>query len=274
MFRINQTLCLPLIFVLTLLTASCSFNKSFYHPDTNPVRTPPDAESIYVPYGKNDSIHALFYHNQNEKATIFMLHGNAGSLASWSEVADLFYQANYSVFTFDYPGFGNSSGMAKHDAVLEATDAAVNCLDTMWQIRDSKLVLMGFSLGGNLAVKVGHDNDALFDAMVIEGAFDSHKTVAKNQMSRPIKGLAYLLVKNKIKGNELIQSWKKPLLVIHSKDDRVCDYSMGKSLYDNAIHTSQKELWTIKGPHLAGLSQNFSLYMAKMNTLLEKIDSQ
>lgn len=241
----------------------------FYQPNIESVSTPPDAISQYITYGESDSIHTLFYANENPRASIFFLHGNAGNLSAWSEVADLFYQANYQVFIIDYPGFGNSSNKANHKAVYASTQAAVEHFKALPGISDSKKLLMGFSLGGNLAVKVGYDNPDLFDAMLIEGAFESHKTIAVNRVTRPLKFAPYLLVKDAVKGKKLIASWDKPLLVIHSTQDAVCDYKMGKTLYESAINTNQKELWTIKGPHLAGIGLNFDDYLEKVAALVE-----
>lgn len=256
-----------LIFILPFfIITACGFNKSFYHPNTDSVQTPPDAESHYIHYGENDSIHSLFFERKSPIASILILHGNAGNLTSWGEVADLFYQAGYQVMIIDYPGFGNSSGEAKHDAVFTSTQKAVE--EFAARTGDTKRLLMGFSLGGNLAVKMGHDNQTLFDALLIEGAFESHKSVAKDRVPRPFKFAPAIMVKNAIKGKELIASWKKPLLIVHSEDDAVCKYEMGQTLFQHATGTMDKELWTIKGPHLAGLGQNFDLYMAKVKNLV------
>jgi fermentation-respiration switch protein FrsA (DUF1100 family) len=108
----------------------------------------------------------------------------------------------------------------------------------------------------------------VFDAMLIEGAFESHKTIAIDRVTRPLKFAPALLVKDAVKGKKLIASWNKPLLVIHSTDDPVCVYKNGKTLYENAIGTQQKELWTIKGPHLAGLGLNFDKYLEKVEKLV------
>jgi pimeloyl-ACP methyl ester carboxylesterase len=255
--------------VLISLVSSCAFNNMFYHPNVDAVSTPPDAISEYITYGESDSIHTLFYANESAKASIFFLHGNAGNLGAWSEVADLFYQANYQVFIIDYPGFGNSSNKAKHKAVFESTQLAVEHFKTLPGVRDSKKLLMGYSLGGNLAVKVGFDNPNTFDAMLIEGAFESHKTIAIDRVTRPFKFAPALIVKDAVKGKKLIANWNKPLLVIHSTQDATCDYEMGKTLYESAIGTTQKELWTIKGPHLAGIGLNFEEYLEKVAALVE-----
>jgi alpha-beta hydrolase superfamily lysophospholipase len=261
----------PLLIGLVAFSFSaCSYNKAFYHPDTSAVQTPPDAKSAFINYGNKDSIHSLFYEHQTPKASIFILHGNAGNLTSWSEIADLLFLAGYNVFIIDYPEFGNSSGKAKHEDVYLSTQAAVDYFNSIPQVAQTKKMLLGFSLGGNLAIKVATENPTIFDALIIEGAFNSHKFAAKNTVPRPFKQLAYLTAKNWINGSELIQSWTKPLLVVHSKDDKVCDYSMGKAIYEAAINTNQKELWTIKGPHLAGMNQGVEQYLYKIEKLIPK----
>lgn len=240
----------------------------FYQPNVDSVGTPPDAVSQYIKYGESDSIHTLFYAKKDPIASLFILHGNAGNLTSWSELADLYHQANYQVFIIDYPGFGNSSGESKHKAVYESTQLAVEHFQSLPGVNDSKKLLMGFSLGGNLAVKVGFDNPNLFDAMLIEGAFESHKTIAVKRVAAPLKIFSLLLVNDAIKGKKLIANWNKPLLVIHSTQDAVCDYKMGETLYQSAVGTDKKELWTIKGPHLGGLGLNFDQYLEKVENLI------
>ncbi len=260
-----------LIFVFIVISlGGCSYNKAFYHPDSAAVQTPPDAKSIFINYGNKDSIHSLFYEHKSPKASIFILHGNAGNLTSWSEIADLLFLAGYNVFIIDYPEFGNSTGKAKHSEVYLSTQAAVDYFNSIPEVMPTKKMLFGFSLGGNLAIKVATDNPNTFDALIVEGAFDSHKFAAKNTVSRPFKGLAYFTAKNHINGTELIQTWTKPLLVVHSKEDKVCDYSMGKAIYDAAIGTNQKELWTIKGPHLSGMNQGVEQYLYKIEKLIPK----
>lgn len=258
-------------YILTFaILSSCAFNKSFFQPTPGSSHTPPDAQTEYIPYGDGeDSVHAFFYARENPLASIFILHGEAGNLQSWGEVADLFYQAGYQVFIFDFPGYGVNAEETNFESVFESTQAAVEFYGGFESVKNSKSLLMGFSMGGNLALKVATENDTLFDALLIEGAYNSQKAVAVNHVTRPFKFGPRLFVKNQIKGNEIISQWEKSLLIIHSEDDPVCPYEMGQSLYNNATGTEKKELWTVKGQHLAGLGSNFYLYLEKVQKLME-----
>lgn len=252
--------------------SACAFNKSFYHPDKTAVASFPDSEDHYIPFGENDSIHALFFKQELPKATLFILHGNAGNLSSWGEMADLFYTSGYQVFIIDYPGFGNSSGKTTHQTVIESTLEAANYYHNLPTIQDHKSLLMGFSLGGNLALKIGAERPAIFDAMILEAPFDTHRAEAMHVVTRPLRFAPFLLTKNAINGKKIIGNWTKPLLLIHSTDDKMCPYKMSERLLKSATGSTKKELWTIKGPHLAGLGQNTDLYLAKMNALVDYLE--
>ncbi len=256
-----------------LFLGSCSFNRSFYHPDQAPVASFPDAEDHYIQYGENDSIHALFFKQDLPIANLFILHGNAGNLTSWGEMADLFYTSGYQVFILDYPSFGNSTGKLTHKNVIISTEKAALYFSKLSTVKNYKSILMGYSLGGNLAIKIGTDYPTLFDGMILEAPFESHRAEAMHVVPAPFRFAPFLVTKNTINGKKLIEKWKKPLLLIHSKDDAICPYEMSQRLMKRAELSEKKELWTIKGPHLAGLGQNLDLYLAKMNAMVEYLNN-
>ncbi|MCH2232920.1 MAG: alpha/beta hydrolase [Crocinitomicaceae bacterium] len=130
--------------LLGFIMFGCGFNGLFYYPNVEHVETPEFSQSHYIKYSDQDSIHALFYKKNQPIATIFFLHGNAGSLDSWSSLGQLFYKENFNVFMIDFPGFGNSTGKAKHEPTYEAAQAAVEYFKSMPEIQDSKKLLMGF----------------------------------------------------------------------------------------------------------------------------------
>lgn len=256
---------IPYIVVISalLFLNSCVFNGSFYHPDAELISVPRNVESIKIPYANNDSVHVLFYKHMEPKSSIFILHGNAGSLNGWQDVAQIFHRDNHQVFIIDYPGFGESQGKAIATNIELAAEAAVKYFLKMPQVEATKKVIMGFSLGGNLAVQVGVNHQESFDLMVLEGAFTNHKAIAIERTPRPLKIAPRLLVRSPIKANKLIESWEKPLFVIHSSEDRICPYKMGEEIYTNSPATN-KEFWTIKGPHLAGLNLQPTIYLRKI----------
>lgn len=258
---------LNLLIVGLIFFNSCAFNGLFYQPEAAVIAVPRNVESIKIPYTETDSVHALFYKHIEPKSSIFFLHGNAGSLNGWQDVAEIFHNANHQVFILDYPGFGEAQGKPGAKNTSLAAEAAVNYFLQMGQVTTGKKVIIGFSLGGNLAVEVGTNHQKDFDLMVIEGAFTNHKAMGIDRTPRPLKFAPFLLVRSPIKAQKRIASWEKPLLVVHSTEDNVCPYKMGVTLYQNSP-SKNKELWSITGPHLAGLSLQSSVYLRKIEAKL------
>ncbi|HEX8675781.1 MAG TPA: alpha/beta fold hydrolase, partial [Segetibacter sp.] len=76
------------------------FKFRFYH----------NFEEISVKTHDNISLNGLLFRADSSKGVIFYLHGNAGSLNSWGEVAPTYTGLKYDVFMLDYRGYGKSEG--------------------------------------------------------------------------------------------------------------------------------------------------------------------
>ena len=60
-------------------------------------------------------MHGLLFTSDSAKGLVFYLHGNAGAVDSWGEVARTYTDLNYDVFVLDYPGYGKSGGSIKSE---------------------------------------------------------------------------------------------------------------------------------------------------------------
>jgi pimeloyl-ACP methyl ester carboxylesterase len=55
-------------------------------------------------------LNGILFRSDSPRGLIFYMHGNAGSLRSWGEIAELYTSMNFDLFMPDYRGYGKSGG--------------------------------------------------------------------------------------------------------------------------------------------------------------------
>src|SRR4051794_7804330 len=92
------------------------------------------------------SLNGLLFKIENPKGVVFYLHGNAGALNTWGEVAKTYTGLQYDVFIPDYRGYGKSDGAITSQAQLfEDAQTAYNTIKERYKEED--IVILGHSLG-------------------------------------------------------------------------------------------------------------------------------
>ncbi|GAB4378084.1 MAG: hypothetical protein Kow0075_07590 [Salibacteraceae bacterium] len=178
--------------------------------------------------------------------TLLHFHGNAGCILTDYRAMTGFVNYQFQVFLFDYSGFGFSQGKATRDNVLKDAPSALSYLKSRDDVKNTKLVLYGQSLGGHLAAVTAQKCEPEMDGLVIEGAFSSHKDIAAERAGL----FGRLLVSEKYSATEAIQAYHKPVLIIHSAEDDVVPIALGKKIFDCA--NEPKEFYEIDKCHICG----------------------
>jgi len=184
--------------------------------------------------------------NIDATTTLLHFHGNAGFLLSQYQAITPLLKYGFQAFVFDYSGFGFSEGKATRDNVLLDGNSALTYIKSREDVKSTKLVIYGQSLGGNLSAVVAQQRETDIDGLVIEGAFSSHKDIA----AKTAGVFGRLLVSEKYSAYKSIRTFKKPVLIIHSTEDEVIPFKMGQKIFDNAI--APKEFYEIKKCHICG----------------------
>ena len=158
--------------------------------------------------------------------------------------------------------FGFSTGKATRKNVLTDAHAALDYIKTRSDVNTTKLVIYGQSLGGHLSAVVANQRQNDIDALVIEGAFSSHKDIAADMAGF----IGRILVSEKYSAYASIPSVKKPVLIIHSTQDETIPFKMGQKLFEKANHP--KEFYEIKECHICGPRYYADSIAQKINRLL------
>lgn len=178
--------------------------------------------------------------------SLFFTHGNAGNVVYNYQLMTPFVERGYRVFLWDYSEFGFSEGKATRKHVLKDAHAALDFMLQQEAFKGDRIVVYGQSLGGHLASVIGTQRQNDVDAVVVEGAFNSHKDIAADRV--PVLGRIF--VAEQYSGKKTIQDLEKPLLVIHSVRDKTIDYQYGVDLYKHA--NAPKSFYAIDSAHIRG----------------------
>jgi uncharacterized protein len=181
--------------------------------------------------------------------TLLHFHGNGGSiLGQFSAIKPMLTQG-FQIFVFDYSGYGFSEGNATRKNLLADGVDAVAYLKTRDDVKNKKLILYGQSYGGHLAVCVAAKVQNDIDGLVVEGGFSNHKDLSTEGAKPFIAFMSRIFVKEIYSATKQIGKFKKPVLIIHSSEDKVIPFAMGKKVFDKA--NLPKEFFEVKGEHLA-----------------------
>ena len=233
-----------------------SFSDKNFQPlirgtDKKPFDLGYNIESVIFENGKGKKLNAWFLKPKKQedvKATILFLHGNAGNVISHFCIVHPLVLKGYQVLLLDYSGFGFSEGKATRKNVLIDAQAALNYLKTREDTKNLSLVVYGQSLGGNLAPEVARRNQNKVDALVIEGAFSSHDDISAYATNLGI--IARIAVRERYSATHAVKKFHKPILIIHSKQDKVIPFFMGENIYIKA--NEPKFFYAIDKPHING----------------------
>jgi predicted alpha/beta-fold hydrolase len=75
-------------------------------------------KEINIQTKDNKLLNGVLFIANSSKGLVFYLHGNAGSISSWGEVAKRYTDLNYDVFLLDYRGYGKSEGSINSEELM------------------------------------------------------------------------------------------------------------------------------------------------------------
>ncbi|XP_041809271.1 lysophosphatidylserine lipase ABHD12-like isoform X1 [Chelmon rostratus] len=187
------------------------------------------------------------------RPVIIYLHGNTGTRAINHRVqlVKVLSAAGYHVLSFDYRGFGDSTGEPSEAGLT--SDALYLYKWVKKQTRGGLICLWGHSLGSgvatNTAVKVQEQGSAV-DALILEAPYTTIGEVVANHRLAKIytflPGFESLLwdileMNNIVFANDKnLKVLTSPLLILHSESDNVVPHHMGLKLYEISLQTKKQ----------------------------------
>ena len=192
-------------------------------------------------------LNGILFKTDSSKGVIFYLHGNAGSLNSWGEVAKTYTELGYDVYMLDYRGYGKSEGVITSQSQLfKDVQTAYNKIKDRYS--EDKIVVLGYSIGTGLATKIASTNNPRL--LILQAPYYSLTYMMRH--TYPI--IPTFLLKYKLKTNQFIQDCKMPIVIFHGNQDEVIPYESSLKLKD--LLKPNDTLITLKDQRHNGMTDN------------------
>ena len=201
---------------------------------------------------------------KDARGTVLFFQGNAGNISHRIESIEIFHSLGFSVFIIDYRGWGRSGGSLSIPGVTLDAIAAWKWLTEEKKVPPEEIVVFGRSLGGAIAMELMRHVTPR--ALILESTFTSLPEMVKVPFMAPVARFIIGDVWNSAKGAGALTI---PTLCIHSPDDWLIPYGMGKRLYD-AVGSEDKMFAQIRGGHNYGFFEFVDIYRPALDAFLTK----
>ncbi|MEM1080313.1 MAG: alpha/beta fold hydrolase [Pseudomonadota bacterium] len=164
------------------------------------------------------------------KSRAVVFHGNAGMALNRDYYANLlsgFEQSGpWTVFVFEYPGYGPRPG-SPSEATF--TSAALAAVDELLSEQSTPLLAIGESIGGGVASAVAQERADALSALLRVTPFDSMVHLAHHHLPYLPAGL---LLKDRYENSSALRDFDQPLIIVTAGNDRIVPASFADPLME------------------------------------------
>jgi fermentation-respiration switch protein FrsA (DUF1100 family) len=212
---------------ISLLVFALFFSESmifFPHPSSYA----DSDEVLKIKTVSGNQISALYLPNVSAKFTLLVSHGNAEDLGDDRPWLEDLRRAGFSVFAYDYEGYGTSQGKATEKAVYQDEAAAYDYLAINLRTPPERIVIFGRSVGSGPATYIAARRPAA--GLILQSPFVSAFRVLTRIPVLPF---------DRFPNGKNIRHVHCPVLIMHSHADTVIGFWHGQKLYDLANEPKQ-----------------------------------
>ncbi|GFQ01091.1 alpha/beta hydrolase domain-containing protein 17c [Phtheirospermum japonicum] len=199
-----------------------------------------NVDVLKVKTKRGTEIVAVYVKNPAAKLTLLYSHGNAADLGQMYDLfSELSIHLRVNLMGYDYSGYGQSTGKPSELNTYADIEAAYECLQENYGVKEEDVILYGQSVGSgptlDLASRLSRLRAVVLHSPILSGL----------RVMYPVKRTYWFDIYKNIDKIPLVQC---PVLVIHGTDDDVVDYSHGKQLWENCKE-KYEPLWVKGGNH-------------------------
>lgn len=238
------------LYVLPLIGLGVFQKLLVFNAQASRVRTaavgtsaPPGAETLRLRTEAGDMVAAYFGHalraggspdpTYARRPTVLFFTGKGASLASQAGLFQSLRSLDFNVLMPEYVGFGQSGGVESETNCFATARAAYQYLRAQPDIDQKRLVIAGYSLGSGVAIDLAAHEISVKQPVAGLAVFAAYTSMADmGHQEYPIypAWLLRLILKYPFASDTKMPQITCPVLLVHSRADRLIPYAMSDKL--------------------------------------------
>lgn len=194
-------------------------------------------EIIRIATANGNRISAVYLPNPSAKYTLLVSHGNAEDIGDDRPWLQELRRAGFSVFAYDYEGYGTSEGRPSERAAYQDEAAAYDYLAVNLGTPPDRIVIYGRSVGAGPATYIAARRPAA--GLILQSPFVSAFRVLTRVPLLPF---------DKFPNARNIRHVHCPVLIMHSRSDSVIPFWHGRKIFELANQPKQS-FWATQPDH-------------------------
>jgi fermentation-respiration switch protein FrsA (DUF1100 family) len=220
---------------------------------------------IKLPSGEGAEISAIYLPHQEARYTILYSHGNAEDIGMIFPVLEQIRNMGFSILAYDYRGYGTSTGTPSEEGLYRDEDTAYNYLVNNLDTPPDRIIALGRSLGGAVAVDLARRQKLA--GVVVESSFLSIYQTVPSLSMLPFDSI------DKFKSGSKMKDIHAPVLVIHGKKDQIVPFEHGEKLFQ-AANAPKLSLWVDDANHNNLLEKSGKRYEQALKEFVTLIENK
>ena len=190
-------------------------------------------EDVSLKTADDTQLHGWYIPHRESQQVLLFFHGNAGNISHRRESIEIFHRLGLNVFIIDYRGYGQSKGKPSEQGLYQDATAAWRYLTEVKGFEPGDILIFGRSLGGAVAAKLAAGVQAR--GLILESTMSSAREFAREVF----KILSRLVViRYDFNTSKYIKQVNYPVLVLHSPEDEIMPFHLGRKVYACLLYTS------------------------------------
>src|ERR1051326_5718923 len=254
-------LLLSALYIALVLFAVFLSESMIFQPHPSSYRD--TAEVLKITTSNGNKISAVYLPNPSAKFTLLVSHGNAEDIGDDRYWLEELRRAGFSVFAFDYEGYGTSQGKATEKSVYQDEAAAYDYLAINLKTPPDRIVIFGRSVGTGPATYIAARRPAA--GLILQSPFVSPFRVLTRVPLLPF---------DKFPNYKNIRHVHCPVLIMHSYGDTVIAAWHGQKLFHLANEPKQF-FWAKTADHndmemAAGYMEALQSFSASLQSTIDR----